>query len=179
MHTSWSAVGSAGTRCGCSGRALNTQLIMMALTLQSASTRWRRLTSDTLAKMTTDDGHDNHDDQDDVAVVLVMVRVNNENVFFMQLLMVEVKMKTQSVCIDAPRGLVEELSVWRFPSPMAAARVLPWAIWQARHPALAQTIRAPPTRQRHGCYRERKMCRRRENGWRPRMLELSKRSVRV
>ena len=29
--------------------------------------------------MTTDDGHDNHDDQDDVAVVLVMVRVNNDN----------------------------------------------------------------------------------------------------
>ena len=28
--------------------------------------------------MTTDDGHDNHDDQDDVAVVLVMVRVNND-----------------------------------------------------------------------------------------------------
>ena len=74
----------------------------------------------------------------------------------MQLLMVEVKMKTQSVCIDASRGLVEELSVWWFPSPMAAARVLPWAIWQARHPALAQTIRAPPARQRHGCYREEK-----------------------
>ena len=31
--------------------------------------------------MTTDDGHDNHDDQNDVAVVLVMVRVNNDNVF--------------------------------------------------------------------------------------------------
>ena len=31
--------------------------------------------------MTTDDGHDNHDDQDDVVVVLVMVRVNNDNVF--------------------------------------------------------------------------------------------------
>ena len=29
--------------------------------------------------MTTDDGHDNHDDQDGVAVVLVMVRVNNDN----------------------------------------------------------------------------------------------------
>ena len=35
--------------------------------------------------MTTDDGHDNHDDQDDVAVVLVMVRVNNDNVFCVQL----------------------------------------------------------------------------------------------
>ena len=31
--------------------------------------------------MTTDDGHDNHDDQDDVVVVLVMVRVNKDNVF--------------------------------------------------------------------------------------------------